>query len=80
MKTLLDSINRGTKNSKWLSSHYGELAKKYEGEWVAVLDEKVVAHSKDLKSLRESLRKKYKEAYDELAFDYVTKNPAELIL
>jgi hypothetical protein len=63
-----------------LSSHYGELAKKYEGEWVAVLDEKVVAHSKDLKSLRESLRKKYKEAYDELAFDYVTKNPAELIL
>ena len=80
MKTLLDSINRGTKNSKWLSTHYSELAKKYEGEWVAVLDEKVAAHSKDLKTLRESLRKKYEEVYDEFAFDYVTKNPAELIL
>ncbi len=80
MKTLLDSINRGTKNSKWLSSHYCELAKKYEGEWVAVLDEKVVAHSKDLESLSESMRKKYEETYDELSFDYVTKNPAELIL
>ena len=45
-----------------------------------MLDEKVAAHSKDLKTLRESLRKKSEEAYDELAFDYVTKNPAELIL
>lgn len=76
----MDSIKRGTKNSKWLSSHYGQLAEKYEGEWVAVLDEKVVADSKNLKSLKESLRKKYETAYDEVAFDYVTKKPAELIL
>ena len=80
VKTITESIDRGTKNSKWLSVHYHELAQKYDGEWVAVNDERVVAHGRDLEGVMKMLKAKYDKAYDEIAFDYITKKRLELIL
>jgi len=80
LKTITESIDRGTKNSKWLSVHYRELAQKYDREWVAVHDGRVIAHGRDLERVTKMLKAKYGKAYDEIAFDYITKKRLELIL
>ena len=80
MEPLLESINRGTENSKWLAAHYAELAQRYEGEWVAVYERQVVGHGKNLSRLARPLKRKYGKAHDEIAFEYVTRKPIELIL
>lgn len=32
---------------RWIEDHADELYEKYEGEWVAVVNKKIVAHGKD---------------------------------
>ncbi len=80
MESSLESIPRRTANSKWLSVHYPRLAKKYKEEWIAVLNGSVVAHDKDLQRLSKRLRNRYKKTYGEIAFEFVTAKPTELIL
>jgi len=80
MEPLLKSIVKRKENSQWLSAHYSKLAERYEGEWVAVYDGSVVAHSKKLARMSKELKAKYKQAYGEIAFEFVTKKPIELIL
>ena len=80
MSAALESITKRRENSRWLGDHYSELAKKYRDEWVAVYDRTVIAHGKDLRGISRELRKKYKEGYGEIAFEFVTTKPIELIL
>jgi hypothetical protein len=80
MDSSLESIPRRTANSKWLSAHYSSLAKKHKEEWIAVLDGSVVAHDVNLPRLSKQLRNRYKKTYGEIAFEFVTEKPAELIL
>jgi hypothetical protein len=49
-------------------------------EWIAVLSNVVVDHDRKLNKLVERLRKKYPEAYNEIAVEYVTAKEIELIL
>lgn len=80
MEQSLRSIVRRSENSKWLSAHYSELVKKYDDQWVAVYDGRVIAHGKDLARMSRQLRKEYKELHGEIAYEYVTKKPVDLIL
>ena len=80
MGSSLESIPRRTANSKWLSAHYSRLAKKYKEEWIAVFNDSVVAHDNDLLRLSKQLRNRYKKTYGEVAFEFVTEKPADLIL
>jgi hypothetical protein len=56
------------------------LVQKYNDKWVAVLDKDVIDYDKDLKRLSARLRKKLDGRYSEVAFDYVTKEPINMIL
>ena len=48
---------------------------RYAGEWVAILNQKVVAHDKNLKELLEGFKKKSPEA-----MPFIAKIPAKEIL
>ncbi|MBM3925450.1 MAG: hypothetical protein FJ320_05595 [SAR202 cluster bacterium] len=45
------------KNIEFIDSHWDELLKKYPEQWVAVKDQKVIAHNKDLMKLASKLHK-----------------------
>lgn len=73
-------LSRYEENARWLSRHYDRLKMKYKDEWVAVLNKAVVDHDRELAMLVERLRKKYPNAYGEIAVEYVTSREIELIL
>ena len=54
--------------------------KKISNEHVAILDETVVDHDKDLKMLMERIRLKYPEAHDRVATKFISPEKIELIL
>lgn len=80
MESVVAMLSRFEENAKWLSSHYEELKKRFEDEWIAVLNKTVVDHDRELDRLVKRLRKKYLEAYNEIAVEYVTAKEIELIL
>jgi len=73
-------ISRAEENSKWLSNNYRQLTERYNGKWVAVLDRSVIDYNEDLKSLTVRLRRKLDERYSEVAIEYVTKKPINMVL
>jgi hypothetical protein len=80
MESAVVVLSRYEENVKWLSRHYDRLKMKYKDEWVAVLNKTVVDHDRELARLVERLRKKYPDAYSEIAVEYVTVREIELIL
>lgn len=80
MESVVAMLSRFEENAKWLSSHYEELKKRFRDEWIGVLNKTVVDHDRELDRLVKRLRKKYLEAYNEIAVDYVTAKEIELIL
>ena len=44
---------------RYLREFKEEDISKYAGEWIAIIDQKVVAHSKDFKDINEILKERY---------------------
>ncbi|MGQ9723286.1 MAG: DUF5678 domain-containing protein [Candidatus Jordarchaeum sp.] len=80
MSSVVAVLSKYEENTKWASRHYEELKKKYVDEWIAVLNETVVDHDRDLSRLVKRLRKNYPENYNEIAMEYITAKEIELIL
>lgn len=55
MQSREDSM-QSDRNHRWLATHPKELAKHF-GQWIAVVEEKIVASGKDLKKVVEEARK-----------------------
>jgi hypothetical protein len=45
------------RNIEYIDSNWDELLERYGGQWVAVKDEKVIAHTKDLTKLAAKVRR-----------------------
>jgi len=80
MESLLYTLSKYEENSRWIRERYDELKKRFVGEWVAVLEGKIVDHDKDLKSLVKRLRGKYPDRYEQIAVEYIAVKEIELIL
>lgn len=80
MQTLIEGHARYEENAKWISEHYEELKTRYDDEWVAVLNGSIIAHDRSFKRLLRHLKREYQDAYGEIAVEYVTKKPINMIL
>ena len=80
MDSVVAVLSEYEDNVRWISKHYDELKKRFKDEWIAVLNKTVIDHDRQLVRLVERLRRKYSEAYNEIAVDYVTVKEIELIL
>lgn len=67
-------------NAKWLSNNYERLKKKFNNEWVAVLDKTVIDHDPDLAKLVKRLKQQHSKVYNQIAVEYVTTEELSLIL
>jgi hypothetical protein len=66
------------KNWSWFEKHYNELVEKFDGEFVAVYEQKVVDHDKELNALMKRIKSKYPA--DRIFVDFVSSEKLTLIL
>jgi hypothetical protein len=66
------------KNWSWFEKHYNELVEKFDGEFVAVYEQKVVDHGKELNALMKRIKSKY--SADRIFVDFVSSEKLTLIL
>ena len=58
MMRIKKAPQRFWKDNEWRMRHATELQEKYRNEWVAIVNESVVAHGKDPAELRQIAREK----------------------
>lgn len=66
------------KNWSWFRKHYQELVKKFDGEFVAVYEQKIIDHDKELSVLMKRIKAKYPE--EQIFVDFVSSEKLTLIL
>ncbi len=80
MATLVEKLKEFEANTIWIGNHYQEIKGKYPDEYVAVWKEEVVGHGQDLLSLRESLKDRFPEDYNEAVVEFIGSEDVHLIL
>ena len=65
------------KNRKWFEESYSALAKKYDGKFVAVYQEKVIGSDEDLDRL---VKRIAKYPTERILIEYVSKEKIQLVL
>lgn len=66
------------RNWKWFRRNYSRLVKRFDGEYVAVFDRRIVDHDKNLSLLASRVREKF--PFDHVLIEYVSKEKAVLVL
>lgn len=66
------------KNWSWFREHYEELVKKFDGEFVAIYEQKIIDHDKELSILMERIKAKHPE--EQIFVDFVSSEKLTLIL
>lgn len=80
MESAVDIILEYEENAKWLSKNYNKLKAKFNDEWVAILNKKVIDHDPDLPKLVKRLKQQHPKNYNKIATEYVTTKELNLIL
>ena len=78
MSEILVLFDENEKNWSWFMEHYEELVEKFDGEFVAIYQQRVVDHDKNLRSLMKRIRKKY--PLSRVLVEFVSKEKLALIL
>ena len=58
MSEILALFDEYERNWSWFIEHYEELVERFDGEFVAVYQQRVVDHDEDIASLMKRIRKK----------------------
>ena len=66
-------------NAKWFSRNYERLKKRFNSEWVAVLNRAVLDHDRDLQALVNRLREKHADVYRQIFVEYVSTKELDLL-
>lgn len=77
---MIQEMERFEKDTDWLQKHYDKLAEKYPDEYIAVLNEKIVDHNRDLRRLMGRIEAKYPKERGRVAIKFVSPRKVELIL
>ncbi|NAZ24805.1 MAG: hypothetical protein GU357_03475 [Thermofilum sp.] len=78
MSEIMVLFDENEKNWSWFMEHYEELVEKFDGEFVAIYQQRVVDHDKNLRSLMKRIRKKY--PLSRVLVEFVSKEKLALIL
>lgn len=79
LKEATSLLRRFDESVKWFEENYNSLKKKYDGNYVAVDDRKVVGYNTDLRKLVKNLKHEGIDPRNTL-IEYVTNKKVELIL
>ena len=80
MESAVAVLSSYEENAKWLTQNLEKLKKRFNNQWVAVLNKTVIDHDSDLSELVKRLRQKHPQVYSEIAVEYITTKELDLIL
>jgi hypothetical protein len=80
MKSSCERFLRSLEDTKWIIKHFDSIKKKYHGEFIAVLDRKVVAHHKEIEELMAVLEKEYPGEIEFISTEFIGKKEIKVIL
>lgn len=75
-----DGLQAFEADSKWIGDHYEALKKQYPDEWVAVKDQVVVEHGKDMPDVVDAVKKIFPESHQHIPIEFVSTEDIQLIL
>lgn len=78
MSELVALFDEHDKNWSWFEEHYHKLLKRFDGEFVAIYEQLVVDHDKELSVLMKRIEAKYPP--DRVFVDFVSSEKLTLIL
>jgi hypothetical protein len=78
LSEILALFDEHDKNWYWFREHYDELVEKFDGEFVAIHEQMVVDHDKEIGPLMERIRKNYSPK--QVLVDFVSREKLALIL
>ena len=78
MSEILVLFDEYDKNWSWFMEHYEELAERFDGEFVAIYQRRIVDHDKNLRSLMKRIRKKY--PLGQVLVEFVSKEKLAFII
>ena len=78
MSELIALFDEHDKNWSWFEEHYDKLVEKFDGEFVAVHEQRVVDHDRELSVLMKRIEARYPA--DRVFVDFVSSEKLTLIL
>ena len=78
MSEILALFDEHDRNWSWFREHYDELVEKFDEEFVAIYEQKVIDHDKDISALMERVRERYGSKH--VFVDFVSREKLTLIL
>ncbi len=74
-----EQFKRFDKNVEWFQSHYEELKKQHNNEYVAIDNQRLIDHDPDLERLIERVRREHGDL-GPVVIEYLTDKKLQLIL
>jgi hypothetical protein len=73
-------ISEAQDNSKWIDANYEALVHDYDGNWVAVLEHRVIDADKNLDEIMKRLRRNLGDKYSGVVVEYISSKPLNMVL
>ena len=80
MKSSCKRFLRSIEDTKWIIEHFDSIKKDYEGQFIAVLNCKVVAHHKDIEALMEIIESEHPEEIEYVSTEFIGEKEIKVIL
>jgi hypothetical protein len=80
MKSSCERFLRSIEDTKWIIDHFDSIKKRYNREFIAVLNCKVVAHHKDIEALMDIIESEYPEEIEYISTEFISEKEIKVIL
>jgi hypothetical protein len=80
MKSSVERFLRSIEDTKWIINHFDSIKKQYNGEFIAVLNCKVVAHHKDIEALMDIIESEHPGEIEFISTEFISEKEIKVIL
>lgn len=80
MEITCERFLKSIEDTKWLIENLSTIKKKYKGEFVAVLDQKIIAHHIDIEKLMDIIEDKFPKEIEFITTEFIGSKEIKVIL
>lgn len=80
MESSCERFLRSIADTKWIIDHFDSIKKRYGGEFIAVLDGKVVAHHRDIETLMDMIATEHPGELEYISTEFIGEKEIKVIL
>jgi len=80
MKESVERFLRSIEDTKWIIKNFERIKKKYKGEFIAVLNEKIVAHHKKIEKLMSIIESEFPDEVEFITTEFIGSKEIKVVL